>query len=133
VMALVRGDHELNELKLKNCLGWDEIQMATDDEILRFTGSPPGFLGPLGLKEELLVIADYAVETMADFVIGANETDQHYTGANAGRDFSISQIADIRLIGAGDPCPRCSGGTLEVWRGIEVGTYSSWVPSTQAA
>ena len=121
VMALVRGDHELNELKLKNRLGWDEIQMATDDEILRFTGSPPGFLGPLGLKEDLLVVADYAVEAMADFVVGANETDQHYTGANAGRDFSISQITDIRLIGAGDPCPRCSGGTLEVWRGIEVG------------
>jgi len=121
VMALVRGDHELNELKLKNRLGWDEIQMATDDEVLRFTGSPPGFLGPLGLKEDLLVVADYAVEAMADFAIGANETDQHYTGANAGRDFSISQIADIRLIGAGDPCPRCSDGTLEVWRGIEVG------------
>lgn len=121
VMALVRGDHELNELKLKNRLGWDEIQLATDDEVLRFTGSPPGFLGPLGLKEDLLVVADYAVEAMADFVIGANQTDQHYTGANAGRDFSISQIADIRLIGAGDPCPRCSGGTLEVWRGIEVG------------
>ena len=120
-MALVRGDHELNELKLKNRLGWDEIQMATDDEILRFTGSPPGFLGPLGLKEDLLVVADYAVEAMADFVVGANETDQYYTGANAGRDFSISQITDIRLIGAGDPCPRCSGGTLEVWRGIEVG------------
>lgn len=121
VMALVRGDHELNELKLKNRLGWDEIQMATDDEILRFTGSPPGFLGPLGLTEELQVVADYAVETMADFVIGANETDQHYTGANTGRDFQISLIADIRLIGAGDPCPRCSAGTLEVWRGIEVG------------
>ncbi|MDK9717319.1 MAG: proline--tRNA ligase [Trichlorobacter sp.] len=121
VMALVRGDHELNELKLKNRLGWDEIQMATDDEILRFTGSLPGFLGPLGLKEELLVVADCAVEVMSDFVIGANETDQHYTGANAGRDFPISQIADIRLIGAGDPCPRCSGGILEVWRGIEVG------------
>jgi len=121
VMALVRGDHELNELKLKNRLGWDEIQMATDDEILRFTGSPPGFLGPLGLKEELQVVADYAITAMADFVIGANETDQHYTGANTDRDFQISQIADIRLIGAGDPCPRCSGGTLEVWRGIEVG------------
>ena len=121
VMALVRGDHELNELKLKNRLGWDEIQMATDEEILRFTGSPPGFLGPRGLKEELQVVADYSITAMADFVIGANETDQHYTGANAGRDFQISQIADIRLIGAGDPCPRCTDGTLEVWRGIEVG------------
>lgn len=121
VMALVRGDHELNELKLKNRLGWDEIQMATDDEVLRFTGSPPGFLGPLGLKEEMQVVADYAIEAMTDFVIGANETDQHYTGANAGRDFKISQIDDIRLIGAGDPCPRCPDGKLEVWRGIEVG------------
>jgi prolyl-tRNA synthetase len=69
----------------------------------------------------LQIVADYAVEPMSDFAIGANETDQHYTGANAGRDFSISQIADIRLIGAGDPCPRCAGGKLEVWRGIEVG------------
>jgi prolyl-tRNA synthetase len=120
-MALIRGDHELNELKLKNCLGWDEIRMATDDEILRFTGSPPGFLGPVGLKEKLQIIADYAIEVMSDLVIGANEVDQHFTGANAGRDFQFSQIADIRLIGAGDSCPRCLDGTLEVWRGIEVG------------
>jgi len=120
-MALIRGDHELNELKLKNCLGWDEIRMATDEEILRFTGSPPGFLGPVGLKEELQVIADYAIEVMTDLVIGANEVDQHFTGANAGRDFKFSRVADIRLIGAGDTCPRCLNGTLEVWRGIEVG------------
>jgi prolyl-tRNA synthetase len=102
-------------------LGWDEIRMATDDEILRFTGSPPGFLGPVGLKEKLQIIADYAIEVMSDLVIGANEVDQHFTGANAGRDFQFSQIADIRLIGAGDSCPRCLDGTLEVWRGIEVG------------
>lgn len=121
VMAMVRGDHELNELKLKNQLGWDEIQMATDDEIMRFTGSPPGFLGPIGLKEELTVVVDYMVEAMSDLLVGANEIDQHFSGANIGRDFSINQVADIRLIGAGDPCPRCSGGVLEVWRGIEVG------------
>ncbi len=121
VMALVRGDHDLNELKLKNYLHWDEIQMATDDEILRFTGSPPGFLGPVGLKSELDIIADYALESLTDFVIGANETDCHFTGANIGRDFDIGQTADIRLIGAGDPCPRCSEGVLEIWRGIEVG------------
>lgn len=121
VMALVRGDHELNELKLKNYLGWDDIRMATDDEILRFTGSPPGFLGPVGLKEELKIVADYAVAAMADFVTGANEIDQHLTGVNLGRDCAMPDNADIRLIGAGDPCPRCSGGILEVWRGIEVG------------
>jgi len=121
VMALVQGDHELNELKLKNHLGWDEIRMATDEEILRFTGSPPGFLGPIGLKEELEIVADFAVAAMTDVVVGANETDQHFTGVNQGRDFSLTCCADIRLVGAGDPCPRCSGGTLEVWRGIEVG------------
>lgn len=121
VLALVRGDHELNELKLKCRLGWDEIRMATDDEVLRFTGSPPGFVGPVGAKQELDIIADYAVEVMSDFVIGANETDQHYTGANAGRDFKITRVEDIRLVGAGDQCPRCEGGKLEVWRGIEVG------------
>ena len=120
-MALVRGDHELNELKLKNRLGWDEIRMATDDEILRFTGSPPGFLGPVGLKEELVIVADFALQGMNDLVIGANRKDQHYTGANSGRDFKIDRIEDIRLVGAGDPCPRCGNGTLEVWRGIEVG------------
>ncbi len=121
VMALVQGDHELNELKLKNHLGWDEIRMATDEEILRFTGSPPGFLGPIGLREELQVVADYAVAALSDVVVGANEVDQHYTGANLGRDFSVTRTADIRLVGAGDPCPRCQNGTLEVWRGIEVG------------
>jgi prolyl-tRNA synthetase len=121
VMALVQGDHELNELKLKNHLGWDEIRMATDEEILRFTGSPPGFLGPIGLREELQVVADYAVAALSDVVVGANEVDQHYTGANQGRDFSVTRTADIRLVGAGDPCPRCQDGALEVWRGIEVG------------
>lgn len=121
VMALVRGDHELNELKLKNRLGWDEIRMATDDEILRFTGSPPGFLGPVSLKEPLTVVADNALLAMNNLVVGANEVDQHLTGVNQGRDFTPDQYADIRLIGAGDPCPRCDSGVLEVWRGIEVG------------
>ncbi|MGB4600259.1 MAG: proline--tRNA ligase [Trichlorobacter sp.] len=121
VMALVQGDHELNELKLKNFLGWAEIRMATDEEVLRFTGSPPGFLGPIGLKEGLDVVADYAISVMSDVVVGANQSDQHFTGVNQGRDFVVTRSADIRLVGAGDPCPRCQGGTLEIWRGIEVG------------
>jgi prolyl-tRNA synthetase len=121
VMALVQGDHELNELKLKNHLGWDDIRMATDEEILRFTGSPPGFLGPIDLKEELQIVADFAVAAMSDVVVGANEVDRHYTGVSPGRDLRVTSSADIRLVGAGDPCPRCDSGTLEVWRGIEVG------------
>lgn len=121
VMALLRGDHELNELKLKNCLGWDEIRMANDDEILRLTGSQPGFLGPVGLKENLEVVADFELEPLSNMVIGANQADTHYTGANQGRDYVVDRVADIRLIGEGDRCPRCADGLLKIWRGIEVG------------
>lgn len=120
-MALLRGDHELNEIKLKNSLGWDEIEMATEEAIMRITGSPIGFLGPLGLKEKVPVIADLVVEGMANVVIGANEKDMHFTNANLGRDFAVERFADIRTVVAGDACPRCEGGKLEMWRGIEVG------------
>lgn len=120
-MALVRGDHELNEIKLKNALGWIEIQMASEEEILRITGSPVGFLGPLGLKVQVPVIADLVIEGMVNAVIGANEKDLHFTGVNPGRDFSVTRHADIRTVTADDLCPRCTNGTLEVWRSIEVG------------
>ena len=69
-MALLRGDHELNELKLKNHLGWDEIQMATEEQILACTGSPVGFLGPIGLKQEIPVIADWVVQGMTNVCSG---------------------------------------------------------------
>jgi len=121
VMALLRGDHELNEIKLKNSLGWDEIEMATEEAILRITGSPIGFLGPIGLKEKVPVIADLVLEGMANLIVGANEKDMHFTGANLGRDFSVERFVDIRTVVAGDGCPRCQGGKLEMWRGIEVG------------
>jgi prolyl-tRNA synthetase len=121
VMAILRGDHELNEIKLKNCLGWDEIEMATEEEILAITGSPVGFLGPMGLKEKVTVIADLALRAMANAVIGANEKDMHYINANLGRDFTPDRFVDLRNVEAGDPCPRCEGGKLEMWRGIEVG------------
>lgn len=120
-MAILRGDYELNEIKLKNCLGWDEIQMATEDEVQKLTGSPTGFLGPLGLKEKVIIIADLSVEALVNIVIGANEKDMHYTNANPGRDFSVDRFADIRNVEGGDPCPRCEQGKLEMWRGIEVG------------
>jgi prolyl-tRNA synthetase len=121
VMALLRGDHELNELKLKNHLGWDEILMATEEQILACTGSPVGFLGPIGLKTNIPVIADRVVKGMTNVVVGANEQDVHYTGANCGRDFEVSGFVDIRTVEAGDACPRCETGKLEMWRGIEVG------------
>ena len=120
-MALLRGDHELNELKLKNHLGWDEIQMASEEQILACTGSPVGFLGPIGLKQDIPVIADRVVQGMTNVVLGANEKDQHYINANCGRDFEIAEFVDIRTVAAGDACPRCDSGKLEMWRGIEVG------------
>ena len=120
-MALLRGDHELNELKLKNYLGWDEILMASEEQILACTGSPVGFLGPIGLKQEIPVIADRVVQGMTNVVMGANEVDLHYVNANRGRDFEVSGFVDIRTVEAGDACPRCESGKLEMWRGIEVG------------
>jgi len=121
VMALLRGDHELNEIKLKNAMGWDEIRMATDEEILAATGAPVGFLGPIGVKDGVAVIGDLALNNMVDWVIGANETDMHYTGANPGRDFVLGRTADLRNVFVGDACPRCESGSMEMWRGIEVG------------
>ncbi|MDD2736433.1 MAG: proline--tRNA ligase [Desulfuromonadaceae bacterium] len=121
VMALLRGDHELNELKLKNHLGWDDIQMASEEQILACTGSPVGFLGPIGLKREIPVIADRVVQGMTNVVVGANEKDQHFKNVNCGRDFDVSTFVDIRIVAAGDACPRCQSGKLEMWRGIEVG------------
>ena len=120
-MALLRGDHELNELKLKNHLGWDEILMATEEQILACTGSPVGFLGPIGLRQDIPVVADRVVQGMTNVVLGANEKDQHFVNANRGRDFEVTVFVDIRTVEAGDACPRCDSGKLEMWRGIEVG------------
>jgi prolyl-tRNA synthetase len=120
-MALLRGDHELNELKLKYHLGWDEIQMASEEQILACTGSPIGFLGPIGLKLSIPVIADRVVQGMANAVLGANEKDLHYINVDCVRDFAVTGFVDIRTVAAGDACPRCATGKLELWRGIEVG------------
>lgn len=121
VMVLLRGDHELNEIKLKNFMGWDEIRMATEELIMQLTGSPVGFLGPIGLKQPVTVVADLTVQGMTNVVVGANERDQHFQNANLGRDFVVERFVDLRNVIAGDPCPRCDKGSLEMWRGIEVG------------
>jgi prolyl-tRNA synthetase len=119
VMALVRGDHDLNELKLKNYLGASDLEMASDEVYVKASGGPVGFAGPCGV--EVRVIADQAIAGMRNFVIGGNSKDLHFRNANVGKDFDVSAFADIRTVVAGDACPRCSGGTMEVWRGIEVG------------
>ena len=117
-MVLLRGDRELNEIKLCNLLDCNEISFPSDDRVTALTGFPVGYLGPLGAK--LPLIADHEVREMSDFVCGGNEVDLHLTGVNHGRDLQLERYADLRQAEAGDPCPRCQG-TLEVWRGIEVG------------
>jgi len=119
VAVLVRGDHEVNQTKLKAVLGCREAMLAEETRVARATGVAPGFLGPIGL--ELRLVADYAVQGMRRAVAGANEPDAHYTELDQERDFTPALFADLRLAGGGDPCPRCEQGVLEAYRGIEVG------------
>ncbi|RLA97481.1 MAG: proline--tRNA ligase [Deltaproteobacteria bacterium] len=118
VAALLRGDHELSEPKLRRHLGVSTVEMADEEMIREVTGGPMGFSGPVGLK--IPIVADRAISGMRNMVVGGNEEDVHLINANPGRDFQVSEFADIRVAQAGDPCPRC-GGRLEIWRGIEVG------------
>ena len=118
VAVLLRGDRELNDIKLTRLLGCNWVELAPEEVVMKVTGAPSGFAGPVGLKLRLL--ADFEVCGMADFITGANEKDAHLTGVNLGRDFTVEVFADLRQAVAGDGCPRCDG-KLESWRGIEVG------------
>jgi len=121
VLALVRGDHAINEIKLAKLAGLTEFRMATEAEILEYLGSEPGFLGPVQPRKPVTVVADRSVAAMADFVVGANEAGFHLAGVNWGRDLPEPAIvADIRQVVAGDPSPD-GQGTLQLARGIEVG------------
>ena len=119
VAALVRGDHEINEVKLQATLGCREIALANEAAVVAATGVTPGYLGPIGLK--LRTIADLSVQSMRSAVTGANEANAHYIEVDQERDFTPSAFADIRLALPGDHCPRCDQGRLEAHRGIEVG------------
>jgi len=118
VAALVRGDHNLNEIKLRKLLKCQVLELADAETIGRVTGAPVGFAGPVGLQVPLY--ADFAVRQTVNAVVGANKQDYHLLNANLGRDFVVTTFADLREAQPGDPCPRCSG-ILEGARGIEVG------------
>ena len=119
VLALVRGDHEVNEIKLSNLLNVLQLEMAAEKDIRAAFHSEPGYLGPVGL-EKVTVVADASVMNMQKAVCGANVLDQHYINVLPSRDIKASIIGDIRLIREGDPCPRC-GASVKTARGIEVG------------
>ena len=118
VAVLLRGDHEVEEVKLKNLLNAADIVLADDKEVYDATGVPSGYLGPVGAK--IKVVADQQVEAMKNFVTGGNEKNFHLKNVNLGRDFQVDGVADIRQITDKDPCPSCSGH-LEMTEGIEVG------------
>ncbi|TWT21214.1 proline--tRNA ligase [Luteimonas marina] len=121
VLALVRGDHVVNEIKLAKLPGLADYRLATEAEILEHLGAEPGFLGPLNARRKIRVVADRSVAAMADFVVGANENGFHLAGVNWGRDLpEPDETADIRNVVAGDPSPD-GKGVLGLARGIEVG------------
>ncbi|MFC1862789.1 proline--tRNA ligase [Thermodesulfobacteriota bacterium] len=118
IAVLVRGDHEINEAKLKTVLGAEQVELAEPGLVEKVTGSPMGFAGPSGLK--IKIIADNAIKGMQNFVTGGNGKDLHVKNVNLGRDFSVSLFGDLRNIKDEDRCPRC-GEEIKFGKGIEVG------------
>lgn len=116
--VLVRGDHDLNEVKVKNFLNVSELELADERTIEEITGGPLGFSGPVGLKG-VKILADNAIGSLPSAVVGANEKDAHLVDVSPA-DFKVDHFGDFRAAVAGDPCPRCDG-TLVLSRGIEVG------------
>ncbi|MFO0737880.1 MAG: proline--tRNA ligase [Labilithrix sp.] len=118
VLAIVRGDHDVNEIRLARALGVDEVHLASDVDVKNATGAEVGFAGPVGFKGRILV--DRAAAAVKNAATGANETDQHFTNVNRGRDWE-GEIHDLRLATNGDGCPACDSGKLKSYRGIEGG------------
>ncbi len=119
IAAMVRGDREINEVKLKNLVGCvDDLELAEPFMVRELTHAEVGFAGPIGL--EIPVYVDNEILTMKNFIAGANETDMHYKNVNVNKDFTPFMTADIRVIEEGDVCPRC-GKPIKTAQGIEVG------------
>lgn len=123
-IALIRGDQNVEEIKLQNALGANEIRIATSEEILELMNkngfnAEPGFIGPKGMKN-VRIVADFSVKDLKNFVVGINQTDKHLVGANWGVDIDLPELFDIRLAQVGEGCPECDGH-LMITKGIEVG------------
>jgi prolyl-tRNA synthetase len=119
--VMMRGDREINEIKLKNVLNATDLRLATAEEIEKQTSAPVGFAGPVNLKEKgITLLIDKTVEQMKSLVCGGNEKDYHYVGVIRGRDFKEDRVVDVIKIRAGDGCPKC-GKKLNEQKGIEVG------------
>ena len=125
VAGLVRGDRELNEVKLKNHLHATDVKLATPEQVVAWTGAPVGFAGPVGLggglkAANIRIIADRELDFDCGWITGGNKADTHLKNVDLRRDVKIDAYADLRDITEADPCPRC-GGAIKLRRGIEVG------------
>ena len=121
ILAFLRGDHEVNEVKLANAVpGARDLRMA-DEDTIRIAGGCPGFMSPIGIRKGTHIVVDETAMRMKNAVSGANEVDFHYKNVNPQRDFKEVIVADIRLVAEGDACPTCTQGHLHISRGIEVG------------
>lgn len=121
VLALVRGDHELNDIKLKNMFDANVVDMASEQEVEETLGVPVGFVGPVEVQNKnLTIVADVAIKDMVNGVTGAGEKDYHIINVTPGKDFEVERYGDLRNIEEGDSCPQC-GGSIQFARGIEVG------------
>ena len=120
IVVLVRGDHSVNDIKLARLVGAAELVLAPEAMVTAVTGAPVGFAGPVGLTG-VPIYADHAVTVLQNAVTGANKADFHITGVAAGRDFTWTVAADIRVAEDGDSCPMCTSGTMRTTRGIEIG------------
>ena len=118
IAVLIRGDHELNEAKLKSLLGAQTVELASERVVEKITDAPIGFAGPVGLNVK--IVADHALKGMRDFVTGGNRKDLHLRNVNMNRDFEVDFFGDLRVITTQDSCPRC-GKKIDFRRGIEVG------------
>ncbi|MFI3272699.1 MAG: proline--tRNA ligase [Pseudomonadota bacterium] len=120
VAVMVRGDHEVNDVKLKNLLDATEVELASPEQVREWTQAPVGFAGPVGLNGVTRIFADNALRGNAGWLVGANKGDTHLKNVVLPRDAKIEAYADLRLITLNDCCPRC-GGPIELPQGIEVG------------
>lgn len=119
IMVLIRGDLDVNDIKLTNALGGKAFFLADEGTVYQTTKAPVGFAGPLGMKD-IRIIADLSVKNMRNAITGANEKDYHWKNVNPERDFTVSEYANLRLAKNGDPCPRCQN-SMQTFKGIEVG------------
>jgi prolyl-tRNA synthetase len=119
VAGLVRGDHEINPIKMRNLIGCEWLHPAGEEAFSKRPELHRGYIGPVGL--DLPVYADREISVLHDFVTGSNKPSAHFTGVQVQRDLKIEKFGDIRTVRAKDPCPRCEDGKYQVKRGIEVG------------